>query len=65
MCSNILSWNIIEKNIWPREDSNLRRRSKSTDMLYALYHHALLDNKNSASHDVRINIGRMGKYSVA
>ena len=32
--SNILSWNIIEKkNIRPRGDSNLRRRSQSTDML--------------------------------
>ena len=29
-----MSWNIIEKNnIWPRGDSNLRRRSQSTDML--------------------------------
>ena len=30
----------LKKTIWPRGDSNLRRRSQSTDLCYGLDHHA-------------------------
>ena len=44
----------LKKTIWPRGDSNLRRRSQLTDMCYALVNHAS-PKKDASSPELIIN----------
>ena len=51
----------LKKSIWPRGDSNLRCRSQSTNMLYALDHHASPKKDASSPELSRVNHMRVTK----